>query len=143
MTNNKRANNVAPAMTTPQSVRIVFLFTQPTVYHWMQNVQMCIHMYFNPSLDHYLACLMLCEVKISLKRNYYILLTQSKGTNQNKYDLKIHGVIGGNNNQLWQMIHTFQITRHRHSSCFVKRELRSYLHRTSEIQYYTWLSQSM
>ena len=85
------------------------------------------------------SCVKRWTVKISPKRNCYSSLTQSKGINQSKYDFKIHCVIRGNNNQLWQIICTFRITMHCHFSCFVERELRSYLHRTSEIWYFTWL----
>ena len=48
-------------MTSPQSVCVSSLFTQPTVHHWMQNIQMCTHMCYNLHLDHYLTWLILCE----------------------------------------------------------------------------------
>ena len=85
---------------------------------------MRIKMSFNPFFDHYPTWLILCEEMNSkdfTKRNCYSSLTQSKGNNWIKYDLEIHGVIGGNNNQLWRITHIFQTTLHRHSSCFWKR----------------------
>ena len=61
---------------------------------------MRIRMSFDLRLDHYPACLMLCEEMNGKDFTETKLLPFIKGTNRSKYVLEIHGAIGGNNNQL-------------------------------------------
>ena len=66
----------------------------------MQNIRMRVQMSFDPRLDRYPACLLLCEEMNGKDLTETKLLRFIKCTNRRKYVLEIHGVIGGHNNQL-------------------------------------------